>query len=86
MGKDFRKEEVNVELQKQIKPGEFTFCSRCGKICNKTDKDFMCTKCKINLLGMEEGEETTIHKNFEKMISDICVKYREELAKCRSKK
>ena len=76
---------MNEELLRYIKPGEFTFCSRCGLICRKTDKAFMCTQCKHFIFSRKkitklEEQEILAEQLFEQQISDICKVHRENLA------
>lgn len=72
------------ELQDFIKPGEFTFCSRCGNICRWTDRDFMCTRClrHFNYYSRPELEEKEFKMavQTDRAISDVLRKYRRDLA------
>jgi len=43
---------MDIELQNLIKPGEFTFCGRCGKVCSLGKRDFWCTCCCEGPLGL----------------------------------
>ena len=76
---------MDAALQKYIKPKEFTFCSKCGEICKQTDRDFMCTSCQRGLFGYikRNDKEVSLQIRFEKLLSDIHKKHREELAKLR---
>ena len=76
---------MNEELLRYIKLGEFTFCNRCGSICRKTDKAFICTQCKCTMFSRKkvtelEKQETLIIQSFEQQISDVCKAHREDLA------
>lgn len=79
---------MNDELLSYIKPGEFTFCSRCGVICKRTDKDFMCTRCIHNMFSrtkitkLEKAERIT-EQLFEQQVSDICMAHRNTLVQLR---
>jgi len=82
---------VNKELQKYIKTGEFTWCSRCGKIVRLGNEEFQCIKCsmefpvdKFHLLKSEKMRHLRaiwLEKQQSKFIS--C--FREELAEYRRK-
>ena len=42
-----------------IKPGEFSYCTRCGDetTCRAGDQSFMCTRCLTGLLGQPMSEQ-----------------------------
>ncbi|KKN64895.1 hypothetical protein LCGC14_0487290 [marine sediment metagenome] len=78
---------MNPELQKYIKPGEFTFCSRCGHICRMGLSNFMCVGCTDSLFSKpmtaQESEELQLKIVCQKKVSDVIMTYREELARYR---
>lgn len=80
---------MEKELFDCIKPGEFTFCSRCGHICRIGAKDFMCTSCKAGLFSRKESQqehkERLLKEKVQQQISEIIIKYREDLAKLRKR-
>lgn len=75
---------MNDELLSYIKPGEFAFCSRCGTICKRANKNFMCTRCihdmfsRTKMTELEKAERIA-EQSFEQQISDICKIHREFL-------
>lgn len=85
----FLKEQMQIELVEYIKPGEFTFCSRCGSICSNTNKAFMCVSCKSSLfpsskqLSQFEMDERLLESKIEIIVSDIYKEHRKDLAKLR---
>ncbi len=46
---------MDDELFRYIKPGDFSFCGRCGEICRRGDQYFMCTSCKASLFGLMDN-------------------------------
>jgi len=65
-----------------IKSGEFTFCSVCGKICHLGPKEFICKKCSFSHPIDRWGtltEEDFLYASLECDISDIIKKYRQKL-------
>ena len=70
-------------LLEQIKPGEFTFCSRCGENVHYGKKEFMCSQCKANLFGHKVDEEELLRWRYETRLSEIIRQHREDLAKLR---
>lgn len=81
---------MNNQLIQFIKPGEFTFCSRCGMIARWGNKNFMCEKCRFNLFPIEkvsnqQFEETLLKQRYEKIVSNNIEQHREQLAILRCK-
>lgn len=74
---------MNETLIAYIKPGEFTFCGRCGHTCKPGCTDFMCVKCQITLLGLDETDERFLTKVYERHLTDLTSRFREELGHVR---
>lgn len=70
-----------------IKPGEFTFCSRCGDICHIGGINFQCFLCllsfPVDIRDEQLRHEYDILHKAEKKISDVVCETREKIAKYR---
>ena len=77
------------EQQETIKPGEFTFCGRCGENVQYGDKDFMCRKCHRTLfrstedIPKSERSEMFLAECYEHTVSVIIKEHRKDLADLR---
>jgi hypothetical protein len=77
------------KLQKFIKPGEFTFCNRCGRSVRYGSKNFMCTGCveqmfhSVDKRPPDEKREILLKIDYEDRISCLIMEHREKLAKLR---
>ncbi len=74
---------MNALVDRHIKRGEFTFCSRCGYICKRTSRNFMCTGCMTSLFGLKETNETRLSVRFERRHSLLNEQHRKCLAQMR---
>lgn len=78
---------MESELIKYIRSGEFTFCSRCGKVCRVGSDEFMCTKCTNSLFSKKESplefDERIALQEHEARVGSSTREYREELANIR---
>ena len=83
---------MNQQLIDRIKPGEFTFCSRCGKNVHYGDKDFMCFRCcvggELSLLSRttaskKQRQEDRLRVIYEEKISRLIREHRQKLAELR---
>lgn len=75
---------MEESLIKHIRPGEFTFCSRCGDNVHYGKEDFMCFSCQRAFFGMEYDKEQGLKEEYERQISQLIRQHREALAKLRS--
>lgn len=73
------------KLQKYIKSGEFTFCSRCGVNVCYDSKEFMCESCKRQLFGGKINKEIILAELYESKISKLIREHRKKLAELRMK-
>lgn len=75
---------LTVIEQGRIKSGEFTFCSRCGRIVRYGNGEFMCTGCTVALFGHAGPRgESLLAKGYEQKISDLIYSHRAALASLR---
>ncbi|KKN27415.1 hypothetical protein LCGC14_0864970 [marine sediment metagenome] len=77
--------EMKKELLKYIKPGEFTFCSRCGSMCRRGSETFMCVRCRCSIFSREKVTELEkqiilAEQSLEQSMSDLCKAHRKDLA------
>ncbi len=80
---------MKEELLKHIKPGEFTFCSRCGSICRRGSEAFMCVRCRCSMFSREEvtyleKQIMLAEQSLEQSMSDLCKAHRQYIAEVRS--
>lgn len=80
---------MDDKLLEHIKPGEFTFCSRCGHIVRYGKQNFMCSKCNSDLFPAKnitalKRAEICLDQQFERQISDLIEQHREQVAQLRS--
>ena len=79
---------MNRELEQYIKPGEFTYCSRCGDVCHIGSEDFICMKCRrifpveIRLSGAAKTKYDELLRR-ERKTSELCKYDRELMAESR---
>ncbi|KKN69814.1 hypothetical protein LCGC14_0437600 [marine sediment metagenome] len=76
------------ELLRHIKPGEFTFCSRCGSVCKQGSEAFMCVRCRCSMFSREEVTELEkqimlAEQSLEQSMSGLCKAHRKDLAMLR---
>lgn len=65
---------------KNIKTKEFTFCGHCGSTCHMGGIGFICMRCSFSFpLDRHPTKEELLFAKYEKNISELTKKYREEL-------
>lgn len=79
---------MDKELQSHVKPGEFTFCGRCGETCRAGKDNFMCAQCKMTLFPRDkvtklEMAELRLEIAHEQCTSHAVRAYRRALAALR---